>query len=64
MGLGVPRWWFTVAIPPLCLAIAVAARAAAPGVAHPPRAAAPGDDESPQADAMIALAAVRACSSG
>ena len=22
MGLGVPRWWFTVAIPPLCLAIA------------------------------------------
>jgi TRAP-type C4-dicarboxylate transport system permease small subunit len=25
MGLGVPRWWFTVAIPPLCLAIAVRA---------------------------------------
>ncbi|MEO6363018.1 MAG: TRAP transporter small permease [Caldimonas sp.] len=25
MGLGVPRWWFTIAIPPLCLAIAVRA---------------------------------------
>lgn len=25
MGLGVPRWWFTVAVPPLCLAIAVRA---------------------------------------
>ncbi len=25
MGLGVPRWWFTVAIPPLCLAIALRA---------------------------------------
>ena len=25
MGLGVPRWWFTAAIPPLCLAIAVRA---------------------------------------
>ena len=22
MGLGVPRWWFTIVIPPLCLAIA------------------------------------------
>jgi TRAP-type C4-dicarboxylate transport system permease small subunit len=30
MGLGVPRWWFTIAIPPLCLAIA--ARAAQAGV--------------------------------
>jgi TRAP-type C4-dicarboxylate transport system permease small subunit len=29
MGLGVPRWWFTAAIPPLCLAIA--ARAAIAG---------------------------------
>jgi TRAP-type C4-dicarboxylate transport system permease small subunit len=29
MGLGVPRWWFTVAIPPFCLAIA--ARAAQVG---------------------------------
>ena len=28
MGLGVPRWWFTAAIPPLCAAIALrAARA-------------------------------------
>ena len=27
MGLGVPRWWFTVAIPPLCVAIAAARRA-------------------------------------
>lgn len=25
MGLGVPRWWFTAAIPPLCVAIAVRA---------------------------------------
>jgi TRAP-type transport system small permease protein len=25
MGLGVPRWWFTAAIPPLCLAIAMRA---------------------------------------
>ena len=25
MGLGVPRWWFTAAIPPLCLAIAARA---------------------------------------
>ena len=25
MGLGVPRWWFTAAVPPLCLAIAVRA---------------------------------------
>ena len=25
MGLGVPRWWFTAAIPPLCLAVAVRA---------------------------------------
>ena len=25
MGLGVPRWWFTIAIPPLCLAIAARA---------------------------------------
>jgi TRAP-type transport system small permease protein len=23
MGLGVPRWWFTIAVPPLCLAIAI-----------------------------------------
>jgi TRAP-type C4-dicarboxylate transport system permease small subunit len=30
MGLGVPRWWFTAALPPLCLAIA--ARAAWAGV--------------------------------
>ncbi|MBC8058579.1 MAG: TRAP transporter small permease subunit, partial [Rhizobiales bacterium] len=38
MGLGVPRWWFTAVIPPLCLAIAARAawagwvrwRAAAP----------------------------------
>lgn len=22
MGLGVPRWWFTIVVPPLCLAIA------------------------------------------
>jgi TRAP-type C4-dicarboxylate transport system permease small subunit len=47
MGLGVPRWWFTVAIPPLCLAIAVRAcqagwrawrnepAALAPGAAEP-----------------------------
>ena len=25
MGLGVPRWWFTAAIPPLCVAIALRA---------------------------------------
>ena len=25
MGLGVPRWWFTAPVPPLCLAIAVRA---------------------------------------
>ena len=25
MGLGVPRWWFTAAVPPLCLAIALRA---------------------------------------
>ncbi len=25
MGLGVPRWWFTAALPPLCLAVAVRA---------------------------------------
>ena len=25
MGLGVPRWWFTIVVPPLCLAIAVRA---------------------------------------
>jgi TRAP-type C4-dicarboxylate transport system permease small subunit len=25
MGLGVPRWWFTAALPPLCLAIALRA---------------------------------------
>ena len=25
MGLGVPRWWFTAVVPPLCLAIAVRA---------------------------------------
>ncbi len=25
MGLGVPRWWFTAAIPPLCLSVAVRA---------------------------------------
>jgi TRAP-type C4-dicarboxylate transport system permease small subunit len=30
MGLGVPRWWFTAALPPLCLAIAL--RAAWSGV--------------------------------
>ena len=41
MGLGVPRWWFTIAIPPLCLAIA--ARAAQAG-----RAAWRGD--APSAD--------------
>lgn len=28
MGLGVPRWWFTVVIPPLCLAVAWRAWAA------------------------------------
>lgn len=25
MGLGVPRWWFTIVVPPLCLAIAARA---------------------------------------
>src|SRR5450755_1743470 len=25
VGLGVPRWWFTITIPPLCLAIALRA---------------------------------------
>jgi TRAP-type C4-dicarboxylate transport system permease small subunit len=25
MGLGVPRWWYTAAVPPLCLAIALRA---------------------------------------
>ena len=25
MGLGVPRWWFTAALPPLCLAVSVRA---------------------------------------
>jgi len=25
MGLGVPRWWFTAAVPPLCFAIAIRA---------------------------------------
>jgi TRAP-type C4-dicarboxylate transport system permease small subunit len=46
MGLGVPRWWFTIAIPPLCLAIAARAvqagrRAwkAVPGEAQGPSAA-------------------------
>jgi TRAP-type C4-dicarboxylate transport system permease small subunit len=28
MGLGVPRWWFTAVVPPLCLAIALRAAAA------------------------------------
>lgn len=28
VGLGVPRWWFTIAIPPLCLAIALRAASA------------------------------------
>ena len=32
MGLGVPRWWFTAAMPPLCLAVAVRAAFAAGGV--------------------------------
>ena len=31
MGLGVPRWWFTIAVPPLCLAVAI--RAAQAGLA-------------------------------
>jgi TRAP-type C4-dicarboxylate transport system permease small subunit len=45
MGLGVPRWWFTAVIPPLCLAIAV--RAGAYGWAawrrRPPAEAIDGD---------------------
>lgn len=29
MGLGVPRWWYTIVVPPLCLAIAARGLAAA-----------------------------------
>ena len=29
MGLGVPRWWYTIFVPPLCLAIAARGLAAA-----------------------------------
>ena len=48
MGLGVPRWWFTLAIPPLCLAIA--ARAAQAGWhvwRGGPVPAGPADREAP-----------------
>jgi TRAP-type C4-dicarboxylate transport system permease small subunit len=42
MGLGVPRWWFTAAVPPLCLAIAGRAGVAGWRVwRHPETAAEP-----------------------
>jgi len=48
MGLGVPRWWFTVAIPPLCLAIAArAAQAGWHAWRGDPASAAPADHEAP-----------------
>jgi len=48
MGLGVPRWWFTVAIPPLCLAIAArAAQAGWHAGRGDPASAAPADHEAP-----------------
>jgi len=47
MGLGVPRWWFTAAIPPLCIAISaravLAGRRALRGLPASP--AAPFDPE-------------------
>jgi TRAP-type C4-dicarboxylate transport system permease small subunit len=36
VGLGVPRWWFTIVIPPLCLAIAVRAMQAGWRAWHTP----------------------------
>ena len=48
MGLGVPRWWFTVAIPPLCLAIAArAGQAGWHAWREDPETAAPADHEAP-----------------
>lgn len=48
MGLGVPRWWFTVAIPPLCLAIAVrAAQAGWHAWREDPMATDPTDHQAP-----------------
>ena len=36
MGLGVPRWWFTVVVPPLCLAVAWRAWQARRAPVEPP----------------------------
>jgi len=48
MGLGVPRWWFTVAIPPLCLAIAArAAQAGWHAWRGDPQSADPADHQAP-----------------
>jgi len=48
MGLGVPRWWFTVAIPPLCLAIAArAAQAGWNAWRGDPESADPADHQAP-----------------
>ena len=48
MGLGVPRWWFTVAIPPLCLAIAArAAQAGWHAWRGDPVSADPADHQAP-----------------
>jgi TRAP-type C4-dicarboxylate transport system permease small subunit len=48
MGLGVPRWWFTVAIPPLCLAIAArAAQAGWQAWREDPVPADPADHQAP-----------------
>jgi len=48
MGLGVPRWWFTVAIPPLCLTIAArAAQAGWHAWRGDPQSADPADHQAP-----------------
>jgi TRAP-type C4-dicarboxylate transport system permease small subunit len=48
MGLGVPRWWFTVAIPPLCLGIAArAAQAGWNAWRGDPESADPADHQGP-----------------
>jgi len=52
MGLGVPRWWFTAAVPPLCLAVTLRAALAGLRVWRLPAGVEPPAAETTQAEVM------------
>ena len=52
MGLGVPRWWFTAAVPPLCLAVTLRAALAGLRVWRLPAGVEPPPAETIQAEVI------------